>query len=164
MPAGNPHSSPACFTWGQGVPRCALDMWHFQEATEERLSLGTEKGKNKGLLSGEFREFTQGQECLTLQSYKCGVSMLLPARDLEHRPWANPSQEFVNQVGSRSTLKRQVHWTWEECVCCFSIKDNACDCPTANKPRGFTISSFGLGLAASLTDRCCLASQACATL
>lgn len=65
------------------------------------------KGKTKGLLSGEFREFTQGQKCLTLQSYKCGVGMLLPARDLEHQPWANLSQEFVKERWSRSILKRQ---------------------------------------------------------
>ena len=45
-----------------------------------------------------------------------------------------------------------VLWTWEECVCCFSSKANACDCPIANEARGhwFTVCSVGLGLAVSL--------------
>lgn len=126
------------------------------------------KKKKKRLLGGEFREFTRGWEPLTLQSCKF-EARLLPAANTWSplrerwqylRPWAlttgKPKPGVCELALTRWYWKgNTVLWTWEERVCCFSVKAGASDCPTANSPRGhwFTISSFGLGLAASLTDK-----------
>lgn len=173
MPAGNQHRA---LPRGPGAPQCAfIDTWHFQGAAGARLVMGMKKNQQKKLLRGEFREFTWGWEHLTLQSCKFEVRLLLAASTWSllrgqprcPRPWPLIMGKPKPGVCKRAlkwfdTQKgNTVLWTWEECVCCFSTKADACDCPTANKLRGywFTISSFGLGLAASLTNRCCLASK-----
>lgn len=77
MPAGNQYQA---LPMGLGAPQCAFtDTWHFQGAAGACLVMGMKKKQQKRLLCGEFREFTWGQEHLTLQSCKFEVRLLLAA-------------------------------------------------------------------------------------